>query len=151
MLKPQANHGPHRREGTLIFIPSYFDFVRLRNHLNELDVSFVGCSEYTTDADISRARSDFYHRRVDLFVCTERFHYFRRYRIRGVLRVVWYGLPDHAEFYAEMVDCLGTDVSASSSSTAIFSKWDALRLARIVGSKRCPKMLSAVDRVFRLA
>ena len=41
---------------TLIFVPSYFDYVRLRNLLDAREVEFVTCSEYSEDKDVSRAR-----------------------------------------------------------------------------------------------
>lgn len=37
----EVNAQPH----TLVYVPSYFDFVRLRNHFLREDVEFTQCSE----------------------------------------------------------------------------------------------------------
>jgi hypothetical protein len=55
--QPDANRGP--APGLLIFVPSYFDFVRLRNALkaDELGSDLAAVSEYSGDAEVgSRAR-----------------------------------------------------------------------------------------------
>ena len=35
---------------------------------------------------------------------TERFHFYRRYKIRGAKTIVFYSLPDHAQFYSEFLE-----------------------------------------------
>lgn len=88
---------------TLIFVPSYFDFVRLKRYLKKLDdFSFASISEsvslsplsherqltetllsffpcrYSPTPDVSRARGAFFAGRVSFLLVTERFHFFRR-------------------------------------------------------------------------
>ncbi|CAG4954013.1 unnamed protein product [Parnassius apollo] len=41
---------------TLIYVPSYFDFVRIRNYFKKEDIGFVQICEYSKDAKIARAR-----------------------------------------------------------------------------------------------
>lgn len=41
---------------TLIFVPSYFDFVRLRNWFNKSDLDFGDICEYTKDKRIAEYR-----------------------------------------------------------------------------------------------
>ena len=43
-------------QGTLVYIPSYFDYVRVRNFLDAKEVEFVTCCEYTEEKDVARAR-----------------------------------------------------------------------------------------------
>lgn len=38
--------------GTMIYVKSYLDFVRLRNHLRRTDTSFTQICEYTSDAKV---------------------------------------------------------------------------------------------------
>ena len=64
---------------TIIFIPSYFDFVRIRNHLRKEDVSSVQICEYSSTAKVARARDLFYHGKKHFLLYTERFHFYRRY------------------------------------------------------------------------
>merc|ERR1711939_230796 len=58
-------------ERTLVFVPSYFDFIRLRRHLSKQqqksgsdEFSFAAISEYSSTSEVSRARAAFYAGRV---------------------------------------------------------------------------------------
>ncbi|KAG9033455.1 rRNA-binding ribosome biosynthesis protein utp25 [Tulasnella sp. UAMH 9824] len=89
---------------TLLFIPSYFDFIRVRNWMKQnASVSVAFISEESSKSEIDRARAQFMKGQKAFLVITERFHFFRRYRIKGVLNVIFYGPPDHANFYSELL------------------------------------------------
>ena len=62
---PQYSTEAH--SSVLIVIPSYFDFVRLRNHFRAQELSFSQICEYTPAASVSRARSWLFHGRTLAF------------------------------------------------------------------------------------
>lgn len=69
--------------GTLLIIPSYFDFLRLKRHLQTStslpsDFSFAAISEYSETSEVSRARGAFVQGRVRWLIVTERFHFYKR-------------------------------------------------------------------------
>ena len=139
------------RPGSLVFVPSYFDFVRVRNLLTEHEVSFAVASEYTPPRDAARARTLFADGRKKVLLVTERAHFYHRRKVRGVTEVYFYALPERAEFFAEFCEFAAkADARDASSSaglsanlaTVAFSKLDGLRLERVVGTTRAKKMLA---------
>lgn len=137
----EANQAGH----TLIYVPTYFDFVRLRNYFQKRYVNYCACCEFTQPADISRARNDFFKGDVHFMLLTERFHFYRRARIRGAYNVVWYGLPTVPTTYAEILSALERD-SVKASTTAslvLYAPTEAMQLERIVGTEMGATMLAS--------
>ncbi|KAK0538282.1 rRNA-binding ribosome biosynthesis protein utp25 [Tilletia horrida] len=151
---------------TLIFVPSYFDFVLLVDHLEKLEekgeLKFASISEYSNNREIARAREAFFSGKKDFLVLTERFHFYRRYVLRGARTLVFYAPPLHASYYAELAQmpfAVGQgkqkqkqqggdgdeeememlDASDVSIQT-VFCQYDYLRLQGIVGRKRAMQM-----------
>lgn len=150
---PSLKRAATSRSQVLIVIPSYFDFVRVTNHLRKSDASYAALSEYSSNAEIGRARTLFFKGKKDMLVVTERFHFYRRYRIRGAKTIVFYALPEHAQFYAEFLSTpfIGKDGEsevdpAEVSARVLFSRFDVLRLERVVGNADARKMLAGENR-----
>jgi len=153
LLKTASSHGSDNPAGILIFIPSYFDFVRVRNYFagssTTENVAFSAVSEYSSVSETRRARSHFLSGRSSVLLYSGRAHHFHRYRVKGVRRVLFYGLPENSAFYTEAVGgFLGQSVAEGKveavdvSARALFSRWDGLKLERVVGSERVRGMLS---------
>ncbi|XP_055632137.1 U3 small nucleolar RNA-associated protein 25 homolog [Toxorhynchites rutilus septentrionalis] len=135
----------------LIFVPSYFDYVRLRNYFKKEELSFVQICEYTKDGKIARARDMFFHGSSHFLLYSERSHFFRRPRIKGIRHIVFYQLPTYPQFYSEMVNLMANDyqnrkdgIDASAMTvTGLYTKYDLLRLSAIVGSEQAAKLAAS--------
>ncbi|KAI8326323.1 DUF1253-domain-containing protein [Martensiomyces pterosporus] len=132
---------------TVIFVSSYFDFVRIRNHCKDQGLSFAAISEYSTRSEAMRARMNFYEGKISFILYSERAHFYHRYPIKGIHHMVFYSLPDHPLYYSELVNLMLTsnDETAKKellSCTAFFTKYDQLKVERVVGSKLVPQLVS---------
>ena len=71
--------------------------------------------------------------------------------LKGVKRVVFYGVPENPIFWSEIVGFLGVaNVSGNEAASgkgkgtvrAMFSKWDVLKLERIVGTDSVRRLVA---------
>lgn len=156
-LWPQLQKNDQKH--TLVFIPSYFDFCSLRNALLKLEQKhlFVSVTEYSRGTEIGRGRARFLQGRKPLMLYTGRAHYFHRHAIKGVHNLVVLGLPEHPEFYADLVNVIqtGDDMDdldqnqhRETSCLALFTKYEAHALERIVGSSNASRMVSSPNSAF---
>jgi U3 small nucleolar RNA-associated protein 25 len=125
---------------TLIFIPSYFDFIRIRNYFKNQKIEFCQCSEYTKSNKVSQSRSYFEQGTVSFMLFTERFHFYNRYKIKGIHNIIFYGLPICSQFYSDILNLIEkTDAECS----VLFTKFDKFALERIVGTNRSERMINS--------
>ncbi|EGT49080.1 hypothetical protein CAEBREN_13172 [Caenorhabditis brenneri] len=127
---------------TLIVIPSYFDFVRVRNHLKKAEESFVMCHEYANRAKVDRAREMFYHERKSYLVVTERWYFFNRRQLTGVHRVIFYQLPSHPLFYSEFINMSDADTSQRFLAILLLCKYDRMRLENTFGTEMAAAVMA---------
>lgn len=155
VILPQARSVTMAR--CLIYVPSYFDFVRLRNYFKKEEISFTQICEYTTDAKIARARDMFYHGSKHFLLYSERSHFYRRHRIKGVRHLVMYGPPVFPNFYPEMVNLManenqnrkdGVDPS-TMTVTVLYTMFDSYYLSEILGTQRASSIIQAPRSVYR--
>ncbi|NXF08138.1 DIEXF factor, partial [Smithornis capensis] len=134
---------------TLIYIPSYFDYVRLRNYFKKEDLNFTHICEYTKKAGVCRARRFFLKGEKQFLLFTERFHFYKRYTIKGIRNLIFYELPTYSHFYSEICNMMkATDtVDATWTCTVLYSKYDAQKLAAVVGIDRTAQMLQSKKNV----
>lgn len=158
-ILPGLLRSSKQSRGTLIFTPSYLDFVRLRNHFSTAQettsLPFGTVSEYSARGEVARARTHFLNGRHSILLYSERAHHYFRYKLKGVRRIIFYGVPENPIFWPEMLDALGMnaqkDLEWASSQRgkhgkglvrALFSKWDVMKLERIVGTERVGRLVS---------
>ena len=129
--------------GVTIYIPSYYDFVRVRNYMKKEEMNFVQISEYTQKGYSSHARTMFKDGRKQIMLFTGRFFFFFRYRITGIKHLVFYDIPLYPQFYPEIVNFISTNKeTVSPSCMTLFSQYDALKLQGVVGTGRMKKMMN---------
>lgn len=139
----QASNEKH----VLIYVPSYFDFVCIRNYLKTEDYSFVQISEYTKPGKVARARDLFYHGECQILLYSERFHFYNRTKIRGIENIIFYQLPTIAGFYSELCNSIVDNDSCIRNITALYSQSDACMLTSIVGTQRAKYMLTSEQKI----
>jgi U3 small nucleolar RNA-associated protein 25 len=73
-----------------------------------------------------------------MLLLTERAYFFRRFgRIRGVNRIIFYGLPEYKEFYTEIVRWMSEmDREGEGEVKVLMSRWDWWKVERVVGTER---------------
>jgi U3 small nucleolar RNA-associated protein 25 len=116
---------------------------------------------YSSNSEISRARTLFFKSKKSFLLVTERFHFYRRYLLRGAKTIVWYTPPSHAQFYAEFLhtpflpsrkaqegglDAGEMEVEVDEgeiSCRTLFSRFDSMKLERVVGSSHARRMLGS--------
>jgi len=145
LMRLKQNH-------TLIYIPSYFDFIAVRNLLLKREADFVSVTEYARVSEVSRGRARFLQGRKSIMLYTGRAHFFLRHKIKGARHLIFFGLPEYADFFSAVVNMLneglsgteedGDDISRMPMSClALYTKFDAHPLERIVGTSHADKMI----------
>lgn len=142
---------PRMREssahGQLVVVPSYLDFVRLRRFLDDADAQWDAITEYTPPREAAQLRAHFSSGRQRLVLYTERAHFYHRYTLHGARDIVFYQLPCHAAYYAELLNMMALRDAGDEHGTVtvLFDGRDALQLERVVGTSRAKRMLAAVE------
>ncbi|KAI3660108.1 hypothetical protein MP638_002450 [Amoeboaphelidium occidentale] len=142
-----------------VVVPSYFDFIKVRKHLKELeeesfDASFGYLNEYTPNGEISRTRSDFFHGKTKILVVTERYYFYKRHKLRGIKHLVFYAPPVLATCYSDMINMMADSIEENSVSSLFYgvrcplyyTKYDALALERILGTELTANLLSGTSK-----
>ncbi|XP_077968040.1 U3 small nucleolar RNA-associated protein 25 homolog [Styela clava] len=142
---------------TLIYVPQYFDFVRLRNFMRKQKKEGSGpifghINDYSTPSAANKTKRRFYTGKCPLMLYTERFHFYNRARIRGMRHLIFYELPTYPLFYVELCNMVrdshqGDGVTSSSSVNVMYTKFDTQKLASTVGMSRCRQLQTSTRTV----
>ncbi|EMG50095.1 hypothetical protein G210_4892 [Candida maltosa Xu316] len=142
-------------DGIMIFIPSYFDYLRVKNYLKtSTKFNFGSIDEYTSQSRLTRIRQEFASGKIKLLLYTERLHFFRRYEISGVKTLIMYSLPSNPLFYKELIRFIGKSVFREECDLdlalvkVLFSRWDAVNLEKIVGNERAPILCNSMNEMY---
>lgn len=124
VVLPQMNKSSYKY-GTLVYIPSYFDYLRVKKYLNdESSISFVAIDEYSSNSRLTRNRALFKNKAntATLMLYTERLHFYKRFDLKGVRNVIFYQLPSDPDFYQQVLEFVANEklrVDTEKSNTKI--------------------------------
>ncbi|CBZ24901.1 conserved hypothetical protein [Leishmania mexicana MHOM/GT/2001/U1103] len=132
----------------IVFVPSYFDFVRVRNYLHrEYRESYVALCEYTSLKQQRKALGQFSDLERPVLVVTERFYYFKRYFVKLAEALIFYSPPMFPEFYASLTNRL-VATSPNAFTMTLYCRYDTHELNRLVGTSRMLQLLERDSGVF---
>lgn len=132
---------------TMVVVPSYFDFVKVRNWFRQSDLDFMDVCEYTKDKKVAEARDKFFHKDTHFLLYTERVHFYRRFAIKGIRHLIFYQLPFYPHLFAELCNLTqgvyqnkksGSD--GNMSITVMYNRYDVHRLAAVLGTEKAKEM-----------
>ncbi|KAL6637835.1 hypothetical protein ACP70R_025407 [Stipagrostis hirtigluma subsp. patula] len=106
--------------GLLLFVSSYFEYIRISNFLKSKEASFCRIGEATSQQDISRSRLWFFEGKRKILLYSERSHFYHRYKL---------------------INMLGE--SKNPKCSVLFSRLDLLKLERIVGTSAARRLISS--------
>ncbi|ODV86870.1 hypothetical protein CANARDRAFT_231056 [[Candida] arabinofermentans NRRL YB-2248] len=163
-------------EGTLIYIPSYLDYLRVKNYMKqETKLSFVSIDEYSSQSELTKNKHFFsnYFNNAKIMLYTERLHFYKRFNLKGVKNVIFYGLPSDSSFYSEILNFIIENkikIDLNNSKMILndneedetkeeadqldlnlcmirimFSKIDFIKLEKLVGLKKAGQLVNGVS------
>lgn len=136
---------PLEQQNTLIVIPNYFDFVRLRNYLKAHDYSYGAVSEYTNRSKFDRTHHEFQTNEIPILLLTERYHFFRRSKIKNVKHIIFYGVVIH-DTYSEICNFIKDE--EESDVKCLFSEYDFYPLERVLGTDNASHLIHGKKEAF---
>jgi len=139
---------PKTIPGTLIFISSYFDFVRLRNFLKRENEDIVQLHEYAEKGKVAKARQLFILGHRKLMLLTERFYFYYRYNIKGIKSILFYQLPINPEFFYELINMASQ--ANNLHSKVLYGQCDVMRVQNIFGNAPAQKIITSQEKILVL-
>lgn len=88
---------------TLLFVPSYLDFVRLRTFFKSKNAQVALISEYSEKKDCQRNRHFYETTEKPVLMITERALVFDKIKIRYARNIVMYGLPESQDTFTDVL------------------------------------------------
>lgn len=66
--------------------------------------------DFFQDAKVARARDMFFHNQARFLLYSERFHFFRRVRLKGIRHIIFYQPPTFPHFYSEICNLMHVSI-----------------------------------------
>eukprot|EP01012_Entosiphon_sulcatum_P042521 TRINITY_DN5657_c0_g1_i1.p1 TRINITY_DN5657_c0_g1~~TRINITY_DN5657_c0_g1_i1.p1 ORF type:complete len:723 (+),score=97.73 TRINITY_DN5657_c0_g1_i1:31-2169(+) len=130
-------------KGILLFVPSYYDYVRVRNFLEEADrESFSEVCEYTPKSEAKRNLAEFRKGVRPILLMTERCYFYFRSPIMKTRKVIFYAPPLYAHFYTAIVNQLSTGTAEDPTSYCYYTRFDVHSLQRLLGTDRTRRVFA---------
>ena len=111
---------------TVLLVPSYFDYVRLRAYFKSRNASVAMISEYTPSKECHRMRQKYECKELPVLMVTERALVFLKTEVRFVRNLVLYSLPESPDILAPD-QCLGLSLMSADKSRG----WDTIVKGRL--------------------
>lgn len=105
---------------TILFVPSYLDFVRLRTYFRNKNAQVAFISEYSEKKDCQRSRHEYETKEKPVLMVTERAIIFDKIKLRYARNVVLYGLPESPDTFTDVLSEITRE-----------QNWDAIMKVRI--------------------
>jgi len=102
--------------------------------------------EYTKKKRMQSLLSRFNSDQAPVVLFSERAYYFDLCRIKNMRHILFYSLPQNAGVYKELLASFQYGATQRSRVAALFSRFDALLLERIVGSRQAEEMLAEYNK-----
>lgn len=128
-------------ERLLIVANSYYNFLRLRRFFRDEGTGFCSAFEYSKHKDLSFARQQFSSGKKRVMLVTERFLWYRRYKLKGTNYVLFFGPPETPQIYEDVLS--NVRIPSQCNSMCLFTKYDGFALERIAGHERARRMLTS--------
>ena len=135
----------------LLYIPQYYDFVKVRNYFRKKfkdaeGLDFRHISEYSEAKEVAKARRKMVKGEIKVLLYSERYHFYYRPYLKGIQHIIFYDLPTYPNFYYElcnMIKLTSTDALNPSSVIALYSPLNHLKIKGILGDKSCHDLISS--------
>eukprot|EP00127_Corallochytrium_limacisporum_P005529 Clim_evm46s207 gene=Clim_evmTU46s207 len=139
----------NKLDGVMIFTSTYFEFLKVQNWCKRSEVVFGKLSEYSDGPDVSRTRTAFHKGEERYVLMSERFHFFKRYRIKGIKHLIFYSLPENPQFYAELLNMIQSGTQALCM--VLYCPHDLMKLERIIGKAYAQRLVANNKDTFMIA
>lgn len=128
----------------VIFVRSYFEFVKIKEFLLRVNASAECISEHTKKPKVQSRVAGFNAGKFRILLLSERAYYYSICQIKKMQHLYFYSLPTNSFIYHELLSevtkdrnfVLISDSYIRNKIVAIYTKYDLMALERVVGTRK---------------